>query len=45
MRLFLAFALTALRDCLKQDSESFILDYFSLDWEHLLKTDELNTDT
>ena len=24
--------------------ENFILDYFSIDWEDLLKTDELNAD-
>ena len=28
----------------KFDRESFILDYFSIDWEDLLKIDELNAD-
>ena len=28
----------------KFDQENFILDYFSVDWEDLLKTDELNAD-
>ena len=26
------------------DQENFILDYFSVDWEYLLKIDELNAD-
>ena len=30
------------RDWSKFDRENFILDYFSVDWEDLLKTDELN---
>ena len=30
------------RDWSKFDQENFILDYFSVDWEDLLKTDELN---
>ena len=30
------------RDWFKLDQENFILDYFSVDWEDLLKTDELN---
>ena len=30
------------RDWSKIDQENFILDYFSVDWEDLLKTDELN---
>ena len=32
------------RDWSKFDRESFILDYFSVDWQGLLKIDELNTD-
>ena len=32
------------RDWSKLDQENFILDYFSVDWEDLLKTDELNAD-
>ena len=32
------------RDWSKFDRENFILDYFSVDWEDLLKNDELNTD-
>ena len=32
------------RDWSKFDQEIFILDYFSVDWEDLLKTDELNDD-
>ena len=28
----------------KFDRENFILDYFSVDWENLLKNDELNAD-
>ena len=28
----------------KFDRENFILDYFSIDWEDLLKIDELNAD-
>ena len=32
------------RDWSKFDRESFILDYFSVDWEVLLKTDEKNVD-
>ena len=32
------------RDWSKFDKENFILDYFSVDWEDLLKTDELNAD-
>ena len=31
-------------DWSKLDQENFILDYFSVDWEDLLKTDELNAD-
>ena len=31
-------------DWSKFDRENFLLDYFSADWEDLLKTDELNTD-
>ena len=31
-------------DCSKFDRENFILDYFSTEWEDLLKTDELNVD-
>ena len=31
-------------DWSKFDQENFILDYFSVDWEDLLKTDELNAD-
>ena len=30
------------RDWLKFDRQNFILDYFSVDWENLLKIDELN---
>ena len=29
-------------DWSKFDHENFVLDYFSVDWDHLLKTDELN---
>ena len=32
------------RDWFKLDQENLILDYFSVDWEDLLKTDELNAD-
>ena len=32
------------RDCFKFDRENFLLDYFSVDWENLLKIDELNAD-
>ena len=32
------------RDWSKFDQENFILDYFSVDWEDLLKIDELNAD-
>ena len=32
------------RDWSKFDRENFILDYFSVDWEDLLKNDELNAD-
>ena len=32
------------RDWSKFDREKFILDYFSVDWENLLKNDELNAD-
>ena len=32
------------RDWSKFDQENFILDYFSVDWEDLLKIDELNVD-
>ena len=32
------------RDWSKLDRENFILDYFSVDWEDLLKIDELNAD-
>ena len=32
------------RDCSKFDCKNFILDYFSVDWEDLLKTDELNAE-
>ena len=32
------------RDWSKFGQENFILDYFSVDWEDLLKTDELNAD-
>ena len=32
------------RDCSKFDRENFILEYFSVDWEDLLKTDKLNVD-
>ena len=32
------------RDWSKFDKENFILDYFCVDWEDLLKTDELNAD-
>ena len=30
------------RDWSKFDQENFILDYFSVDWEDLLKINELN---
>ena len=32
------------RDRSKLDQENFFLDYFSVDWEDLLKIDELNAD-
>ena len=32
------------RDWSKFDRENFILDYFSVDWEVLLKIDEKNVD-
>ena len=32
------------RDWFKFDRENFILDYFSVEWEDLLKIDELNAD-
>ena len=32
------------RDWNKFDGKNFILDYFSIDWEDLLKIDELNVD-
>ena len=32
------------QDWSKFDQEHFILDYFSVDWKDLLKTDELNAD-
>ena len=32
------------KDWLKYDQENYILIYFSVDWEELLKRDELNTD-
>ena len=32
------------RDWSKFDQENFILDYFSVDWEDLLKINELNAD-
>ena len=32
------------RDWSKFDRENFILDYISIDWEELLKIDELNVD-
>ena len=32
------------RDRSKFDRDNFILDYFSVDWEDLLKIDELNAD-
>ena len=32
------------KDWSKLDRENFILDYFSVDWEDLLKIDELNVD-
>ena len=32
------------RDWSKSDQENFVLDYFSADWEDLLKIDELNVD-
>ena len=32
------------RDWSKFDRKNFILDYFSVEWEDLLKVDELNTD-
>ena len=32
------------KDWSKFNREKFILDYFSADWEDLLKTDELNAD-
>ena len=32
------------KDWSKFDQENFILDYFSVDWEDLLKIDDLNAD-
>ena len=32
------------RDSSKFDREKFILDHFSIDWEDLLKIDEINVD-
>ena len=32
------------QDWSKFDTENFILDYFSVDWEDLLKTEELSAD-
>ena len=32
------------RDWSKFDRENFILDYFSVEWQDLLKIDELNAD-
>ena len=32
------------RDWCRFDQENFILDYFSVDWEDLMKTDKLNAD-
>ena len=32
-------------DWSKFDQENFVLDYFSVDWEDLLKTDEVNLDS
>ena len=32
------------RDWSKFDQENFFLDYFSVDWDDFLKTDELNAD-
>ena len=32
------------RDWSKVDRENFTLDYFFVDWENLLKVDELNAD-
>ena len=32
------------RDWSKFDPENFILDYFPVEWENLLKIDELNVD-
>ena len=32
------------RDWSKFDRENFILDYFSVEWEDLLKIDELNAE-
>ena len=32
------------RDSSKFDRENFILDHFSIDWEDLLKIDEINVD-
>ena len=32
------------RDWSKFDQENFFLDYFSVDWEQLLKIDDLNAD-
>ena len=32
------------REWSRFDRENFIIDYFSVDWEDLLKIDELNTD-
>ena len=32
------------KDWSQFDQENFILDYFFIDWEDLLKTDKLNVD-
>ena len=32
------------RDCSRLDRENFILNYFPIDWEDLLKIDELHAD-
>ena len=39
-----AINLIFMKDWSKFDGENFILDYFSVEWEDLLKIDELNAD-
>ena len=39
-----AINLIFMKDWSKFDRKNFILDYFSVEWEDLLKIDELNAD-